>query len=143
MVVILPRLSSRAAGACPVMFLNGGAGATYKGATQKYIVTPFVDWGWLYGSRARGTSKDRSDIDLAIVCPHQATIMTGCRWKKLSKPSRERAQQAQSRYSSNGYISIQPIKNQKVLTFQNLSFMIPAVYAKIELFSLHIYRLPT
>lgn len=30
---------------------------------------PFVDEVWLYGSRARGDNKERSDIDLAIVCP--------------------------------------------------------------------------
>jgi len=30
---------------------------------------PFVDEVWLYGSRARGDNEERSDIDLAIVCP--------------------------------------------------------------------------
>ena len=29
----------------------------------------FVDEIWLYGSRARGDASERSDIDLAIVCP--------------------------------------------------------------------------
>ena len=30
---------------------------------------PFVEAIYLFGSRARGTHRDRSDIDLAIVCP--------------------------------------------------------------------------
>jgi nucleotidyltransferase substrate binding protein (TIGR01987 family) len=30
---------------------------------------PFIDELWLYGSRARGDFRDRSDIDLALVCP--------------------------------------------------------------------------
>ena len=30
---------------------------------------PFVEAIYLYGSRARGTERPRSDIDLAIVCP--------------------------------------------------------------------------
>jgi len=30
---------------------------------------PFVDSVWLYGSRARGENRSRSDIDLAIACP--------------------------------------------------------------------------
>lgn len=34
---------------------------------------PFVQKVILYGSRARGTAAERSDIDLAIVCP-DATI---------------------------------------------------------------------
>jgi len=29
----------------------------------------FIDEIWLFGSRARGDNKERSDIDLAIVCP--------------------------------------------------------------------------
>jgi predicted nucleotidyltransferase len=29
-----------------------------------------IDEIWLYGSRARGNHKERSDIDLALVCPH-------------------------------------------------------------------------
>lgn len=29
----------------------------------------FVDAIWLFGSRARGDSQDRSDIDIAILCP--------------------------------------------------------------------------
>lgn len=31
---------------------------------------PFVEEVWLYGSRARGDYRDRSDIDLAIICPN-------------------------------------------------------------------------
>jgi predicted nucleotidyltransferase len=30
---------------------------------------PFVEKVILFGSRARGTQQDRSDIDLAVVCP--------------------------------------------------------------------------
>lgn len=30
---------------------------------------PCVQAVWLYGSRARGTARERSDIDLAILCP--------------------------------------------------------------------------
>lgn len=30
---------------------------------------PYVDEVWLYGSRAREDNMDRSDIDLAIICP--------------------------------------------------------------------------
>jgi len=30
---------------------------------------PFVDAIWLFGSRARGDNQERSDIDLAILCP--------------------------------------------------------------------------
>lgn len=30
---------------------------------------PFVAEIWLFGSRARGDNQDRSDIDLAILCP--------------------------------------------------------------------------
>jgi len=34
---------------------------------------PFVDKIILYGSRARGDFQPRSDIDLAICCPHAST----------------------------------------------------------------------
>ena len=39
------------------------------GFIEKLKELPFVDAIWLYGSRARGDFQDRSDIDLAIVCP--------------------------------------------------------------------------
>jgi predicted nucleotidyltransferase len=29
----------------------------------------FVEEIWLFGSRARGDNQDRSDIDIAIICP--------------------------------------------------------------------------
>lgn len=31
---------------------------------------PFIDEIWLFGSRARGDNREKSDIDLAIVCPN-------------------------------------------------------------------------
>jgi predicted nucleotidyltransferase len=39
---------------------------------QQLTALPYVEEIWLYGSRARGDNQDRSDIDLAIICP-QAT----------------------------------------------------------------------
>ena len=30
---------------------------------------PFIDEIWLFGSRARGDNREKSDIDLAIICP--------------------------------------------------------------------------
>jgi predicted nucleotidyltransferase len=36
---------------------------------EKLKSLPFVDEIWLYGSRARGDNHDRSDFDLALVCP--------------------------------------------------------------------------
>ena len=39
---------------------------------KKLCEFPFVEEIWLYGSRARGDNQERSDIDIAIVCP-QAT----------------------------------------------------------------------
>lgn len=36
---------------------------------QKLMTLPFVEQILLYGSRARGSERERSDIDLAIVCP--------------------------------------------------------------------------
>lgn len=30
---------------------------------------PFIEAIWLYGSRARGDNTERSDIDLALLCP--------------------------------------------------------------------------
>jgi len=35
---------------------------------QELIALPFVEQVLLYGSRARGSARERSDIDLAIVC---------------------------------------------------------------------------
>ncbi|HXF28299.1 MAG TPA: nucleotidyltransferase domain-containing protein, partial [Chlamydiales bacterium] len=42
---------------------------TEREFVQKIAHLPFVDEIWLYGSRARGSEKNRSDVDLAIVCP--------------------------------------------------------------------------
>jgi predicted nucleotidyltransferase len=36
---------------------------------QDLAALPFVQAIWLFGSRARGTARERSDIDLAILCP--------------------------------------------------------------------------
>lgn len=36
---------------------------------RRLAALPFVDAIWLFGSRARGTARPRSDIDLAILCP--------------------------------------------------------------------------
>lgn len=36
---------------------------------QELISLPFVEQIYLYGSRARGSARERSDIDLAIKCP--------------------------------------------------------------------------
>lgn len=36
---------------------------------KKLEELPFIDEIWLYGSRARGDNQERSDIDLAILCP--------------------------------------------------------------------------
>lgn len=46
---------------------------------QKLEKLPFVEKIWLYGSRAREDSRERSDIDLAIECPN-ATFMD---WQKV------------------------------------------------------------
>ncbi|WP_346351513.1 nucleotidyltransferase domain-containing protein [Oceanimonas sp. AH20CE76] len=37
---------------------------------QQLAGLPFVQAIWLFGSRARGDHGERSDIDLAISCPH-------------------------------------------------------------------------
>jgi predicted nucleotidyltransferase len=37
---------------------------------EKLQNLPFIDEIWLFGSRARGDNRERSDIDLAIACPH-------------------------------------------------------------------------
>lgn len=36
---------------------------------QALAALPFVEAIWLFGSRARGEHRERSDIDLAIECP--------------------------------------------------------------------------
>ena len=37
---------------------------------KKLRALPFIDEIWLYGSRARGDNGDRSDFDIAIICPN-------------------------------------------------------------------------
>lgn len=39
---------------------------------EKLKKLPFIDEIWLFGSRARGDDRKKSDIDLAIVC-HNST----------------------------------------------------------------------
>jgi predicted nucleotidyltransferase len=39
---------------------------------ERLAALPFVQAVWLFGSRARGTARERSDIDLAILCPGAA-----------------------------------------------------------------------
>jgi len=39
---------------------------------HKLSILPFIEEIWLYGSRARGDYREKSDIDIAILCP-QAT----------------------------------------------------------------------
>ncbi len=39
----------------------------------KLKALPFVEAIYLYGSRARGTHRPRSDIDIAILCPTAST----------------------------------------------------------------------
>ena len=36
---------------------------------RKIAALPFVDVIYLFGSRARGDHRERSDIDIAILCP--------------------------------------------------------------------------
>ena len=36
---------------------------------QKIAALPFVEAIYLFGSRARGDHRERSDIDIAILCP--------------------------------------------------------------------------
>jgi len=42
---------------------------TEYGFFRRLTGLPFVDAIWLFGSRARGYARERSDIDLALVCP--------------------------------------------------------------------------
>lgn len=44
---------------------------------KKIEELPFVDEIWLYGSRARGDERDRSDFDLAII---SSTPLTNEQW---------------------------------------------------------------
>ncbi|MCC8368594.1 MAG: nucleotidyltransferase domain-containing protein [Rickettsia endosymbiont of Oxypoda opaca] len=46
---------------------------------EKLKSLPFVKEIWLFGSRARGDNKKRSDIDLAIICPN----ITDQEWLKV------------------------------------------------------------
>lgn len=41
---------------------------------KKLESLPFIEEIWLFGSRARGDAQERSDIDLAILCPHATSI---------------------------------------------------------------------
>ena len=36
---------------------------------EKLKKLPFIDEIWLYGSRAKCINREKSDIDLAIICP--------------------------------------------------------------------------
>lgn len=36
---------------------------------EKLKQLPYVDQIWLFGSRARGDNLEKSDIDIAIICP--------------------------------------------------------------------------
>jgi predicted nucleotidyltransferase len=45
---------------------------TEYGFFRKLAALPFVDAIWLFGSRARGIAAERSDIDLALLCPRVA-----------------------------------------------------------------------
>lgn len=46
---------------------------------------PFIEEIWLYGSRARGDHQQRSDIDLAILCP-KANLE---QWRKIKNITEE------------------------------------------------------
>jgi len=41
---------------------------------EKLKALPFVDAIYLYGSRARGTQRQRSDIDIAVLCPRASSL---------------------------------------------------------------------
>lgn len=49
--------------------MNKNVDLNYK-FIEKLKKLPFIDEIWLFGSRARGDHRQKSDIDLAIVCPH-------------------------------------------------------------------------
>lgn len=46
---------------------------------EKLESLPFIEEIWLFGSRARGDNNERSDIDLAIICPN----ITAKDWLKI------------------------------------------------------------
>lgn len=46
---------------------------------EKLKALKFVEEIWLFGSRARGDHQERSDIDLAIICPNA----TDSDWSKI------------------------------------------------------------
>ena len=46
---------------------------------QQIAKLPFVDAIYLFGSRARGDHRERSDIDLAIFCPNASETD----WQKI------------------------------------------------------------
>lgn len=48
---------------------------------QQLKELPFVDEIWLFGSRARNDNQERSDIDLAIICPEASEKD----WQKVMK----------------------------------------------------------
>ena len=48
---------------------------------QQLANLSFIDAIWLYGSRARGDHQERSDIDLALLCP-SATIQN---WSEVTE----------------------------------------------------------
>lgn len=43
---------------------------TYYQFLQQLSALPFIESIYLFGSRARGDARERSDIDLAINCPN-------------------------------------------------------------------------
>jgi predicted nucleotidyltransferase len=45
----------------------------------KLAALPWVQAVWLFGSRARGDARERSDIDLAILCPSA----TAAEWQQV------------------------------------------------------------
>lgn len=53
---------------------------THYGFFKQLTELPFVEEIWLFGSRARGDQQERSDIDLAIVCP----TATNADWRKVN-----------------------------------------------------------